>query len=230
MVEQPLDLREMPPPERHLRVHDAFEDLESGETFTVVNDPGPLFYEMRAEVDAFDDDGYTVKPEGPGSSSRNSRSASPPSDSRDDPDDPQRPERSTAIRTDRRVHDARTTRTSHDARTTRTSHDARTTRTSHDARTTRTSHDARTTRTSHDARTTRTIRTVHDTRPLRPYHAGSDADPRYVQSIASICSHTRTKVAGSVPEIGELYVGVIICYRVDRTQTTRLNLTRRVGN
>jgi len=56
MPAETLDLREMPPPERHPKIHDAFERLDSGETLRIVNDhePKPLFYEMQAEVDAFD--------------------------------------------------------------------------------------------------------------------------------------------------------------------------------
>jgi uncharacterized protein (DUF2249 family) len=58
-----LDLREVPPPERHPKIHDAFAALDSGETLRIVNDhePRPLFYEMKAEVEAFDADGYSVE-------------------------------------------------------------------------------------------------------------------------------------------------------------------------
>ena len=57
-----LDLRDVPPPQRHPKIHDAFEELESGEELVLVNDhePKPLFYEMQAEVDAFDAENYTV--------------------------------------------------------------------------------------------------------------------------------------------------------------------------
>ncbi len=57
-----LDLREVPPPERHPKIHDAFSGLDSGETLRIINDhePRPLFYEMKAEVDAFDAENYTV--------------------------------------------------------------------------------------------------------------------------------------------------------------------------
>lgn len=56
----------MPPAERHPTIHEAFDELESGETLTIVNDhePKPLFYEFQAEVDAFDVDGYEVEREG----------------------------------------------------------------------------------------------------------------------------------------------------------------------
>ena len=57
-----LDLRDVPPPQRHPKIHDAFEELESGEELVLVNDhePKPLFYEMQAEGDAFDAENYTV--------------------------------------------------------------------------------------------------------------------------------------------------------------------------
>jgi uncharacterized protein (DUF2249 family) len=58
-----LDLREVPPPERHPKIHNAFDSLDSGETLRIVNDhePRPLFYEMKAEVDAFDAESYAVE-------------------------------------------------------------------------------------------------------------------------------------------------------------------------
>ncbi|WP_135661917.1 DUF2249 domain-containing protein [Halorhabdus rudnickae] len=57
-----LDLREVPPPERHPKIHDAFENLESGEVLEIINDhePKPLFYEFQAEVESFDADNYAV--------------------------------------------------------------------------------------------------------------------------------------------------------------------------
>jgi uncharacterized protein (DUF2249 family) len=63
-----LDLRDVPPPERHPKIHDAFADLDNGEAVTIINDhdPKPLFYEFQAEVDAFDADGYTVEREAEG--------------------------------------------------------------------------------------------------------------------------------------------------------------------
>ena len=62
-----LDLREMPPPERHPTIHDAFEALDSGESLVIVNDhdPQPLYYEMAAEMPAFDEEAYTVNQVGP---------------------------------------------------------------------------------------------------------------------------------------------------------------------
>ena len=62
-----LDVREIPPNERHDRIHDAFADLDPGESLTIVNDhdPKPLYYELSAEVPAFDDEAYAVEREGP---------------------------------------------------------------------------------------------------------------------------------------------------------------------
>lgn len=62
-----LDLREVPPPERHPKIFEAFEALDSGESLEIVNDhdPKPLYYQMDAEVDAFDADGYEVERRGP---------------------------------------------------------------------------------------------------------------------------------------------------------------------
>jgi uncharacterized protein (DUF2249 family) len=61
-----LDVREIPPAERHERIHRAFDELEPGEALTIVNDhePKPLYYEMAAEVPAFDETGYAVEREG----------------------------------------------------------------------------------------------------------------------------------------------------------------------
>ena len=58
MPETTLDLRDVPPKERHPMIHSAFEALDSGEALEIVNDhePKPLFYEFQAEVDAFDGD------------------------------------------------------------------------------------------------------------------------------------------------------------------------------
>lgn len=67
MAATTLDLRDVPPAERHPKIHDAFENLDSGETLELVNDhePKPLYYEMQAEVDAFDAEGYEVERRGP---------------------------------------------------------------------------------------------------------------------------------------------------------------------
>ncbi|WP_436927048.1 DUF2249 domain-containing protein [Halosimplex amylolyticum] len=58
-----LDIRDVPPPERHPMIHEAFEDLDSGETLRIVNDhePKPLFYEFQAEVEDFDAENYEVE-------------------------------------------------------------------------------------------------------------------------------------------------------------------------
>jgi uncharacterized protein (DUF2249 family) len=67
MSETPLDVRDLPPSERHPKIHGAFADLDDGETLTLINDhdPKPLFYELQAEVEAFDADGYEVERRGP---------------------------------------------------------------------------------------------------------------------------------------------------------------------
>lgn len=67
MSETTLDVREMPPSDRHPEIHEAFDALDGGETLVIVNDhdPKPLFYEMQAEVDTFDADGYEVEQHGP---------------------------------------------------------------------------------------------------------------------------------------------------------------------
>jgi uncharacterized protein (DUF2249 family) len=67
MTAKTLDLRDVPPPQRHPKIHDAFDDLESGESLELVNDhePKPLFYEMQAEVDDFDADAYEVEQRAP---------------------------------------------------------------------------------------------------------------------------------------------------------------------
>ena len=66
MTATELDLRDVPPAERHPLIHEHFADLDSGEALTLVNDhdPKPLFYEMQAEVDAFDADNYAVEKRG----------------------------------------------------------------------------------------------------------------------------------------------------------------------
>jgi uncharacterized protein (DUF2249 family) len=63
-----LDLRDVPPAQRHPKIFEAFEALDGGEALTLVNDhdPKPLFYQMRAEVDAFDAEGYDVERRGEG--------------------------------------------------------------------------------------------------------------------------------------------------------------------
>lgn len=67
MSETTIDVREIPPSNRHPKIHEEFDALESGDALVLVNDhePKPLFYEMQAEVDAFDADGYSVEQRGP---------------------------------------------------------------------------------------------------------------------------------------------------------------------
>jgi uncharacterized protein (DUF2249 family) len=62
-----LDVREVPPVDRHDKIHATFESMDPGETLTIVNDhePKPLYYEMAAEVPDFDEDGYAVQQEEP---------------------------------------------------------------------------------------------------------------------------------------------------------------------
>lgn len=68
MPETTLDLRDVPPPERHPMIHSAFEALDSGESLEIVNDhePKPLFYEFQAEVDDFDAENYACERRGDG--------------------------------------------------------------------------------------------------------------------------------------------------------------------
>jgi uncharacterized protein (DUF2249 family) len=68
MSETTLDVRDVPPVERHPKIHDAFDDLDSGEALRIVNDhdPKPLYYEFEAEVESFDADGYEVEEEAEG--------------------------------------------------------------------------------------------------------------------------------------------------------------------
>ena len=58
-----LDVREIPPVDRHPTIHDAFDELDPGEALTIVNDhePKPLFYEFQAEVESFDAEAYEVE-------------------------------------------------------------------------------------------------------------------------------------------------------------------------
>jgi uncharacterized protein (DUF2249 family) len=62
-----LDVRDLPPAERHDRIFEAFESLSPGESLTLVNDhdPKPLYHQFVAEVPAFDADGYEVTQRGP---------------------------------------------------------------------------------------------------------------------------------------------------------------------
>jgi uncharacterized protein (DUF2249 family) len=46
-----VDVREVPPAQRHPKIFGAFEDLVSGQSFELVNDhdPKPLYYQFQAE-------------------------------------------------------------------------------------------------------------------------------------------------------------------------------------
>lgn len=46
-----LDLRNMPPPERHVRIFEMWNDLKEGEILKITNDhePKPLYYQFEAE-------------------------------------------------------------------------------------------------------------------------------------------------------------------------------------
>ncbi|SHG40573.1 Uncharacterized conserved protein, DUF2249 family [Halobaculum gomorrense] len=68
MPAETLDVRDVPPAKRHPTIHDAFADLDAGESLELINDhdPQPLFYEFQAEVDDFDAGGYEVEQRGPG--------------------------------------------------------------------------------------------------------------------------------------------------------------------
>lgn len=46
-----IDVREVPPPQRHPQIFQAFEGLKPGESFILVNDhdPKPLFYQFKFE-------------------------------------------------------------------------------------------------------------------------------------------------------------------------------------
>jgi uncharacterized protein (DUF2249 family) len=67
MAAEQLDLREIPPPQRHPKIFDAFEALDSGEALAIVNDhePMPLYHQLAAEFEAFDAEEYTVDRIGP---------------------------------------------------------------------------------------------------------------------------------------------------------------------
>ncbi len=46
-----LDVRELPPPQRHALIFQTYEKLTGGEGFVLVNDhdPKPLYYQFQAE-------------------------------------------------------------------------------------------------------------------------------------------------------------------------------------
>jgi uncharacterized protein (DUF2249 family) len=47
-----LDIRTIPPPQRHPLIFDRFDGLAAGESFVLVNDhnPKPLYYQFQAEL------------------------------------------------------------------------------------------------------------------------------------------------------------------------------------
>ena len=48
-----LDVRQIPPPQRHVLIFETFTNLQPGETFLLVNDhdPKPLYYQFKFERD-----------------------------------------------------------------------------------------------------------------------------------------------------------------------------------
>ncbi len=46
-----LDIRPVPPPQKHPLIFSTFDALESGESFVLINDhePRPLYYQFQAE-------------------------------------------------------------------------------------------------------------------------------------------------------------------------------------
>lgn len=52
-----VDVREIPPPQKHPTIFQTFDNLSSGEAMLLINDhdPKPLYYQMSAEMpDAFE--------------------------------------------------------------------------------------------------------------------------------------------------------------------------------
>lgn len=47
-----VDVRELPPPQRHPLIFNTFNNLKSGEAMTLINDhdPKPLYYQFAAEM------------------------------------------------------------------------------------------------------------------------------------------------------------------------------------
>lgn len=50
-IKTTLDVRQVPPPQRHPLIFQTFEALQPGEAFVLVNDhdPRPLYYQFRFE-------------------------------------------------------------------------------------------------------------------------------------------------------------------------------------
>lgn len=51
MTDQIIDVRQVPPPQRHPMIFQTFEALKPGEAFILVNDhdPKPLYYQFKFE-------------------------------------------------------------------------------------------------------------------------------------------------------------------------------------
>jgi len=49
--EEPLDVRPIPPKDKHPTIFETFDELAPGESFVLVNDhdPKPLYYQFEAE-------------------------------------------------------------------------------------------------------------------------------------------------------------------------------------
>jgi uncharacterized protein (DUF2249 family) len=49
--DQTLDVRAIPPSDKHPTIFDTFDELASGEHFVIINDhdPKPLYYQFQAE-------------------------------------------------------------------------------------------------------------------------------------------------------------------------------------
>ena len=49
--EKQLDVRPIPPPQKHPTIFNTFDSLGSGESFVLINDhdPKPLYYQFQAE-------------------------------------------------------------------------------------------------------------------------------------------------------------------------------------
>lgn len=62
-----LDVRRVQPKDRHPMIHRAFDELQPGESLTLINDhdPVPLYYELAATKPDFDASAYTSTEEEP---------------------------------------------------------------------------------------------------------------------------------------------------------------------
>lgn len=68
MSEYKLDLRDVPPPNRHPVIMKDFEEVESGGVLTLVSDhePKPLYHQMKEEVPESDADSHEAETKGAG--------------------------------------------------------------------------------------------------------------------------------------------------------------------